>query len=54
MRINRIAQFSEINIANFTLQYINIDYLTDVDETHFLMTIRVSAKKEVAELYLVK
>ncbi|WDD99221.1 winged helix-turn-helix domain-containing protein [Thalassomonas actiniarum] len=30
----------------------NVDYLTDIDQTQLLMTVRVSAKKEVAELSL--
>ena len=30
----------------------NIDYLTDIDETQLLMTVRVSSKKEVVELSL--
>lgn len=30
----------------------NIDYLTDIDQTDLLMTVRVSGRKEVAELLL--
>ncbi len=32
----------------------NVDYLTDINQTQLLMTIRAFSKKEVAELYLSK
>jgi len=31
---------------------INVDYLTDINQSDILLSIRISAKKEVAELYL--
>ncbi|WP_251357876.1 winged helix-turn-helix domain-containing protein [Kangiella sp. TOML190] len=55
--INDDFQFWSYSLANDTFKIIrnaprNIDYLTDINRDQLLMTIRASAKKEVAELHL--
>jgi len=55
--INEQFQFWSYDLNQKAFQIIgnapiNVDYLTDINQVHILLSIRISAKKEVAELYL--